>query len=666
MRKSSTSTVISAGLIGSVFFALILIAAVGQVVLADDDLSFEAKQTYPAVAIVIHACDIDNDGYTDIVYGGTFLGPVSNLFIMYGKADGSYEEPVMYDPMLNTIAFDYINNDSLIDIVSSFFNDLYVSINNGDRTFTTYSISNISTNLAGVATGYFNDDSYLDIVGTYSVIYLGDGNGNFPETRGLPFSDPTVYVSDFSNDGIDDILAINSHGVGTIYINDGDCNFTAQGTFDLGGMTLGVYSESPFADFNRDGNTDFAFITPINYSSLSYISVGYGDGNGDLLGIDTLSVWGTSYSLVITDVNQDNILDLVAAEATHNYIYIFTGLESGGFSDSMRVYIPFGETPHAIGCGDLDRDGNPDFVTMALTEDSTCLFINQLADKQTLNENMTTTGYSNVTVDISNPNNHRISRNYRTVAGSEYRRRDTDNDLNLDEQAVDYNLQYGEYKLVFKTKYNAEPDARFSADINIGNQKLVLFKDYEAPAMTRGEDGRDLSDSLVFYYTVGAGSLISPANGGKASTQPIFDWSGYFDIPTGIESYNFQLDRYYDFRSPIYDVYDLETAQFTPDSPLGADSVYYWRFRTFNGSEWSEFSRTFAVDIIFYICGDVNNDSKLNIFDIADLISYLYLGGPTPPLLSAGDVDNNGTINLFDIIGIIEYLYLNGEALTCP
>ncbi len=67
-----------------------------------------------------------------------------------------------------------------------------------------------------------------------------------------------------------------------------------------------------------------------------------------------------------------------------------------------------------------------------------------------------------------------------------------------------------------------------------------------------------------------------------------------------------------------------------------------------------------------YICGDVNNDLMVNIFDITFTISFLYLDGPAPYPGNAADVNNDGTINIFDITTLINNLYMEGPPLNCP
>ena len=70
-------------------------------------------------------------------------------------------------------------------------------------------------------------------------------------------------------------------------------------------------------------------------------------------------------------------------------------------------------------------------------------------------------------------------------------------------------------------------------------------------------------------------------------------------------------------------------------------------------------------DACEYICGDANNDSKVNISDVAFLLNYLFKHGPTPVHPAAADVNCNGVINIIDPVYILNTLYKHGPALQC-
>ena len=66
------------------------------------------------------------------------------------------------------------------------------------------------------------------------------------------------------------------------------------------------------------------------------------------------------------------------------------------------------------------------------------------------------------------------------------------------------------------------------------------------------------------------------------------------------------------------------------------------------------------------ICGDVNGDYIIDIFDITHLIFYLYMDGLQPVDFQMADVNGDGELNIFDISYLISYLYLGGPAPNCP
>jgi hypothetical protein len=67
-----------------------------------------------------------------------------------------------------------------------------------------------------------------------------------------------------------------------------------------------------------------------------------------------------------------------------------------------------------------------------------------------------------------------------------------------------------------------------------------------------------------------------------------------------------------------------------------------------------------------FICGDVNDDTLVNIFDITFLIEYLYRGGPPPATLESADVNNDTLVNIFDVTYLIDFLYKDGPVPECP
>jgi hypothetical protein len=71
-------------------------------------------------------------------------------------------------------------------------------------------------------------------------------------------------------------------------------------------------------------------------------------------------------------------------------------------------------------------------------------------------------------------------------------------------------------------------------------------------------------------------------------------------------------------------------------------------------------------DACSFVCGDANNDRRLNLSDVAYIISFLYYHGPQPSYRDACDTNSDGKINLLDYAVIIKYIYKGGPPPHCP
>lgn len=68
-----------------------------------------------------------------------------------------------------------------------------------------------------------------------------------------------------------------------------------------------------------------------------------------------------------------------------------------------------------------------------------------------------------------------------------------------------------------------------------------------------------------------------------------------------------------------------------------------------------------------HVCGDLNNDDEVNIFDVVTMIDFIYLGYQDEYVypISYWDVNGNGITNIFDIVFLISFLYLSGPPPIC-
>ena len=61
------------------------------------------------------------------------------------------------------------------------------------------------------------------------------------------------------------------------------------------------------------------------------------------------------------------------------------------------------------------------------------------------------------------------------------------------------------------------------------------------------------------------------------------------------------------------------------------------------------------------LTGDVNNDGKVNIEDVTELIDYLLNSSSTQINTANADVDGNGAINITDVTELIDHLLQNNK-----
>jgi len=86
---------------------------------------------------------------------------------------------------------------------------------------------------------------------------------------------------------------------------------------------------------------------------------------------------------------------------------------------------------------------------------------------------------------------------------------------------------------------------------------------------------------------------------------------------------------------------------------------YWWKVKAINNTGRFTYSLN-TLHFKTWRLGDTNGDWGVNIYDIAFLINYIYLGG-SAPLAIAGDVSGDCAIDLFDISCLISFLYLSGS-----
>ncbi|CAF2712982.1 unnamed protein product [Rotaria sp. Silwood2] len=376
--------------------------------------------------------DFNNDSALDLAVANSGTNNVAILF-GYGNGSFGRRAIYSTGPRSSphSIALNDFNSDSLLDIaVANYGTDnigILLGYSNGTFTAqTTFSTGNGSLPVS-IALGDFNNDSLLDItvanLGTNNVgILLGDGNGTFRNqmsfATGGNSGPSSVSVSDLNNDSMLDIAVTNlvDDNVGILF----GC---ANGSFE-NVMTYSVgYGSNPisltFGDFNNDNVID---IVVTNYGSNNIgLLFGYGDGTfgmlmtystgvgssptsivagnfncdiwldivvsnvlgdnvGVLLGHDnmyaaTKSSYSTGtgsrpYSVLVSDFNNDTVLDLVIVNSAHDNVGIRLGYGDGTFANETTYPTEVGSRTQYATLGDFNNDNQVDIAIANNMKDS--------------------------------------------------------------------------------------------------------------------------------------------------------------------------------------------------------------------------------------------------------------------------------------------------------
>lgn len=651
-------------------------------------IQFTPVQGDSADVYYLTTADFDRDNETDVVFTGL---NTEGLFIAFGMPGTGLEAPLKYASIRQAaITADFVNEDTLIDLIATNTSTVYVLLNQSNRSFSVDSIplvqglNDVGESQAGevpsLITGYFTADNELDAVVAPGFLLVGDGSGGFGEVRTLPFPISTVDVCDFNADGRDDLVTSEGDSA-RIYLNDGLGGFAQAGTMFIGEPQLEIAPIETVADLNRDGWCDFALVVPLAGSSeQSLLTVGVTDRTGAITMTDTKLVAGIAYDITTADIDQDNNLEIVVTNGTTNQIEVYFGDGTGRFEGPSVVSLGSGGfANYALASLDMDRDGNSDLISGGLGGGTLVFAIDDQSDKPVLFDEMSTAALDGSELEVVNPNGAVISDYFRTVAGSAYQDVDLNNDGMIDARTLDFNLQYGEYTISITEEPGLEAPQPVNIGIGIdGSLQAVAFLNYTGGYTTKTASDADTTGVLIFHYTVEPESSIEPPNGLPVPDEtPEFAWHKLtLDLPAGV-TYQFQLDRYFDFRSPIFDTSGLPTAAFTAPSPLGSDSVFYWRFRSFDNGIPSEYSRTFAAFVSGVCCfgrqGNVNGDAEglVDLSDAISLVNYVFLniGDSTTICYDASDMDGDPSAipDLGDVMALLNYLFLNGAILPpCP
>lgn len=326
--------------------------------------------------------DVDGDGHVDLVSVGDHGSPFINsdqhgIMVWFGDGAGNWSLHMEGYFGYGGVALGDVNNDGLMDIgygihhnsSGSDFGDQLLEVALGDGTGRNWTPWDDGLATNGETWGMFgtdfadvNNNGHLD-VGSISFgccagvhVYLNNTDGTW--TRSFGFlggnSDMIFVFGDVNGDGHADFAA--GHGSGTVYLGDGEGNFTLAdanlpGPTWRGGVSLG--------DVTGDGRDDLALTTADGIGVYTWQDGLWHDLSGELAALG--SGWRFTQ---IADMDNDGFGDLVVLRNAEARVYLGDG--AGNWTLAATVPTESACRVLALTAGaDFDHNGHADLAYVA-------------------------------------------------------------------------------------------------------------------------------------------------------------------------------------------------------------------------------------------------------------------------------------------------------------
>lgn len=317
----------------------------------------------------IGLADFNEDGKLDAVVQTGSTGGAGTIMVLLGDGAGGFTIGQQLSGGNGHVVAGELTGDGKADIMFAYENGaatLKFYQGKGDGTF--MSVVNLERHWDAyeLELADMNSDGLLDVVGTSGPFWvmLNQGGGNFAAQVTTDCSILCIFdftLADFDGDGTLDVAG-STASEGTIKIahGNGDGTFVLGETYDDISFATGPITSG---DFTGDGNADI--ITANEYASESRIVLLMkGNGDGTFGGS---SYWTTgNEDPTPVDLNDDGKLDLVAYSPDPGLVYATLNAGNGKFKAPRDI--PADVLREAV-TADINADGNPDVVTMAMGYD---------------------------------------------------------------------------------------------------------------------------------------------------------------------------------------------------------------------------------------------------------------------------------------------------------
>ena len=321
-----------------------------------------SQATYAGVgAYGIAVGDFDHQGGPDLV---TVPNTSDSVMVLLNSGTGTFPTTATYHTGSGTtigVAVSDFNQDGWDDfaVTDQVTNNIAVFLNAQDGTFLSPTLYAQTGTSNFVAAGDLNGDGYPDLAAPNSAaklsVFFNNHDGTFGTEQtyavGPGSEDEGVAIADFNNDGSLDVVVgnLDANAVG-ILLNQGEGVLGAQTNYP-GGRPMGV----AVGDFNNDGWTDVVSEGWFGDSTAD-VWLNDGTGSGELLTKNAFTVPGTPPEVAVGDLDGDGNLDFVVTNYSNSSISIFNGDGLGGFTQQSELTITGGTGPIGIAIADFNGD----------------------------------------------------------------------------------------------------------------------------------------------------------------------------------------------------------------------------------------------------------------------------------------------------------------------